>query len=152
MKKTWGFIGTILFFAAWPLWFVYFKIWHQRTRVIVTSGSKVLLVKGWLAKNEWTLPGGGIKKSENISAAAARELHEETGIKINKSVLERLDHIKSGEYLLNYEAEIFLLTLEKLEQPRPRFPEILEVSWMDKAELGNLKLSKETRILLIKYL
>ena len=151
MKSIWKNIGTILFFAAWPALFVYFKIWNKRTRVIVTSGSKILLVKGWLAKNEWMLPGGGIKSPEDSPTAAAREIYEETGLKLNIGKMTKLGQLKTGQYLLNYTAEVFRAELNTTENVRAKFPEIIDVSWFDRNDLSSLKLSKEAEKLINKY-
>lgn len=52
----------------------------ERTRVIIIrNNSEVLLVRNWLSRQEWSLPGGGIQQGEPIETAARRELLEETG-------------------------------------------------------------------------
>jgi 8-oxo-dGTP pyrophosphatase MutT (NUDIX family) len=57
-------------------------------RVLLVCGDHVLLVQS-RKSHYWNFPGGGIKKKENPSEGALRELFEETGIKI-----------KSSDYLL----------------------------------------------------
>lgn len=40
---------------------------------------EIALMRHWYAPGVWTLPGGGIKRTENIYDAAAREVREECG-------------------------------------------------------------------------
>lgn len=67
--------------------------WGRRTgaRVICTSGPEVLLIadsdpgvpgSGW-----WVTPGGGVDEDEDPRAAARRELHEETGLRVGDEAL-----------------------------------------------------------------
>lgn len=65
----------------------FFGIRRQTVRVIVIQKEKVLLI---LPRHSslWMLPGGGIKKHENIMQAAIREVREETGILIAESTRE----------------------------------------------------------------
>lgn len=57
--------------------------------VVICSGH-VLLVKRKFQPGQglWALPGGFIKQNERLQDAALRELKEETGIKVDKIVLE----------------------------------------------------------------
>ena len=52
---------------------------------------KIVLIKRGVApfKDTWALPGGFVKMDESLEEAAARELHEETGIK-KEMYLEQL--------------------------------------------------------------
>ena len=51
-------------------------------KVIIKCGDKILLVKHTYGHKTWTLPGGGIQKSESPEAAARREVFEETDIRV----------------------------------------------------------------------
>lgn len=55
----------------------------QGVRIILIRShdgrTEVGLVRHWYAPGVWTLPGGGIKRTENIYEAAAREVREECG-------------------------------------------------------------------------
>ena len=54
----------------------------QGARVILVDDRRVLLVSHWYAPWTWTLPGGGVNKSETPEEAAMREAYEETGLKV----------------------------------------------------------------------
>ena len=52
-------------------------------RVILIRAGRVVLVRHWLSREVWTLPGGGINSTETPTEAAIREVDEEVGYKIN---------------------------------------------------------------------
>ena len=55
-----------------------------RTRVaVVLNEREILLIKNWVGTQLWTFPGGGIKTGESPEHAAARELYEETGMRVH---------------------------------------------------------------------
>jgi 8-oxo-dGTP pyrophosphatase MutT (NUDIX family) len=83
MKSTYAKFGKLVFFAALPLMFIYFRaVTSRRTRIIVENEkNEVLLVRSWFGHQRWNLPGGGVARGEDPLDAAKRELLEETGIK-----------------------------------------------------------------------
>ena len=50
--------------------------------VVVAPDNSVLLVRHRAGPFAWVLPGGGVGRNENIADAAAREIHEEAGMRI----------------------------------------------------------------------
>ncbi|MDP3726939.1 MAG: NUDIX domain-containing protein [bacterium] len=100
--------------------------------ILVYKEGKVLLVKHREGAKHLTgvygLPAGRLQEGEDFSAAAARELEEETGLKTEASQLIRIPTV--------YEAEI----------PR-KGGEMLKTSWhvfVAKEYSGELKASDET--------
>ncbi|MER7069319.1 NUDIX hydrolase [Streptomyces albidoflavus] len=61
--------------------------------VVCLRGDDVLVIRrGWEPhKDQLALPGGHVDRGETSRAAAARELQEETGIRVAAEDLDRLD-------------------------------------------------------------
>ena len=58
--------------------------------ILVRPDERILLICGEdpaTGRRVWVMPGGGIEDDETIHEAAARELHEETGIELEASEL-----------------------------------------------------------------
>jgi 8-oxo-dGTP diphosphatase len=66
---------------------------------VIFDGDRVLLVKRGREplKGEWSLPGGGVEVGESLTAAVAREVLEETKLRVEVGpVIEVLDRIQHG--------------------------------------------------------
>lgn len=110
-----------------------------RVRIIVESElGKILLVKNVLSPNsDWTLPGGGVARGEELQVAAQRELREETGIITSLETFEMVTTLHREESGLHYVAPIFKTTCSSLSLPAaPINPgEIAEIGWFDPKDL-----------------
>lgn len=103
----------------------------ERARVIVrTEDGEVLLVRGVIGPN-WSLPGGGIERSETPRQTAMRELYEETGILMEEERCRLLEVLKSSDLPVNYTAHIFELVITKDMLPKVQYNthEIIELAW-----------------------
>lgn len=79
MRRLGQFVGRAIFYALWPLFYLYLR-GTTRTRALVICRGEVLLVKNWLSDNRYGLPGGGMHAGEQLLAAMERELAEEVGL------------------------------------------------------------------------
>jgi 8-oxo-dGTP pyrophosphatase MutT (NUDIX family) len=98
-----------------------------RVRVLIRNDhGEILLVKNWIGKNEWEMPGGGVGKKEDTYDAALREVHEETGIQ-----LKRADLREVATYLGRYETCVFeaVATPLQLAAMKRRKWEITHLGW-----------------------
>jgi ADP-ribose pyrophosphatase YjhB (NUDIX family) len=152
MKRLLSFLGMLLFWGGVPFWFVYFRVSSRRTRILVVSDSKVLLVKGFLnGSAKWSLPGGGIKRSESALIGGLRELHEETGIVVERSQLKGFGERQNKSILAPYTATFFLLVLDKTPAITLQRYEILEAQWLNIEEALLFKLDDDARFALEQY-
>lgn len=108
--------------------FVHNKVFRvPRARVLVwNEHGELLLVRGWIGRNEWGLPGGGVNKGEAPEVAARRELKEEIGIDVP---LDSLGYAASIAY--HYEAVIYSTQIDAAALPLiPYNPwEITDIRW-----------------------
>ena len=78
----------------------------DRVRVIVyRDDGKILLVRGRFSRQEWALPGGGVKHNESYEQAAVREALEEIGLKIHN--LRYLGKANSHESYAKFSVRVF---------------------------------------------
>lgn len=112
MKKFW--FSKIVYPYARFYW-KWFRPKTRGVRAILECGGDLLLVKH-AARDHWSLPGGGVKKSEDSFLGLLRELREELGILPGRI----LNHRLLGTYQNNREGkidtvEIFVLACEGRE-------------------------------------
>lgn len=145
--------GKILFWLCWPALFMYLR-GSTRCRIVVIKGNKIMLLQNWLSPGDYGLPGGGLKNKEDLFAAAARELKEETGL---IAIREQL-HLLHPKFLaiengLTYSCiGLFLEVKDDQQISRQKF-EIANVEWV---KLGNIltmdRLNPTTRYLITTWL
>jgi len=76
----------LLFKIGYVLIKIYWFIFRPRTqgvRCILTKNGSILLIQHSYGSNRWSIPGGGIKRSESPAEAAKREIAEEVGIAVS---------------------------------------------------------------------
>ena len=78
----------------------------DRVRVIVyRDDGKILLVRGRFSRQEWALPGGGVKHNESYEQAAVRETLEEVGLRVYN--LRYLGKANSHESYAKFSVRVF---------------------------------------------
>jgi 8-oxo-dGTP pyrophosphatase MutT (NUDIX family) len=80
IKKIIRFSRPIILPVVYMFWYIS-KPNTRGTKVVIVNEDKILLIKNTYGYG-WTLPGGGIKTSEEPEQAAIREVFEEVGITI----------------------------------------------------------------------
>jgi len=122
---------------------------------VVYRSGKVLLVKRKRPPNEdrWALPGGLVELGETAEGAAAREVLEETGLKV---VIERLIDVQTDIHLdVKGEIEYHYLLVDYAAKSAKGEVilngESSSFGWFSKAELTDLSMSDGTREVLGKF-
>jgi ADP-ribose pyrophosphatase YjhB (NUDIX family) len=109
---------------------------------VLNYRGKVLVIKNWLGREHWALPGGGISSNENPKDAAIRELNEELGLKLNNNQLKlageghwRTDNL--GHYYYVFVANRYFKHIN------PKRLEITEAKWIFAKDLNSSNTSLE---------
>ena len=109
--------------------------------LIVNPDGRTLVFRGIDPTDEargswWFTPGGGVETGETLKQAAAREVFEETGLRVDTFgpvILTRHSTFDVGDESYETHETTFLLRLEeRLVIPSDRYPDraILEHRWM----------------------
>lgn len=126
--KSFFLVAAIYRFLARMLSLIFsIKRGKDRVRVLIYSNDgKVLLVKGRFSRQQWALPGGGIRRNESYEKAAAREILEEVGINIEN--LRYLGKVNSYESYKPFPVRVFAATA--INQDIKCNFEIIEAKWL----------------------
>jgi 8-oxo-dGTP pyrophosphatase MutT (NUDIX family) len=89
MRKFYIALGRVLFVVLLPIMRPVLRR-TERVYVAIIYDKQVVLIKNWLARDTWRLPGGGISKGETPEAAAVREMKEELRLILTESKLIRI--------------------------------------------------------------
>jgi 8-oxo-dGTP diphosphatase len=108
----------------------------------VLHEDRILLVRHHKpgAYDFWVAPGGGVIGSETLAQAAAREMHEETGLSVVAGELLYVEEFHSPDtryckFWLHAELRGGVLSTN---QPEARAEHIVEAAWWSRAELRGL--------------
>ena len=100
----------------------------DRVRVIVyRDDGKILLVRGRFSRQEWALPGGGVKHNESYEQAAVRETLEEVGLRVHN--LRYLGKANSHESYAKFSVRVFAAHASDYDI-KCNF-EIMEARWLN---------------------
>lgn len=137
VKKSYARLGKLAHTAASPLLRVYMKGRHRVRTVVANDQDELLLVRSWFGHQRWSLPGGGIRRSERSVQAALRETFEETGVTIDERSCRYLGEFINGDSSAPFIVECFVAHVSK--QPahiaaRHRL-EMLDVAWFSMKHL-----------------
>lgn len=99
----------------------------DRVRVIIYRDDDILLVKSRFSRQKWALPGGGVNRNESYEQAAAREVLEEVGLKIDN--LRYLGKTNSHESYLAFPVRVFA-ACASTQDIKCNF-EIMETRWLN---------------------
>ncbi|MCA9342888.1 NUDIX hydrolase [Candidatus Saccharibacteria bacterium] len=135
MNKLWQKIGTFVYWMTWPgIWLMLRG--SKRTRIIIASGSKILVVKPWLGNGKWSLPGGGIKKNEKPFQSLVRELEEEVGLKIKKQNCKIVSKNTYKQDGLTFKYYLFSCKQNEQKKIIRKSLEIADAKWVNWHELS----------------
>ena len=100
----------------------------DRVRVIVyRDDGDILLVRSRFSRQEWALPGGGVKHNESYEQAAVRETLEEVGLRVHN--LRYLGKANSHESYAKFSVRVFVAHASDYDI-RCNF-EMMEARWLN---------------------
>ena len=134
MRKIISVLRQLGFWLVWPgLWLLISG--SRRTRVVIRYQDQLLVVRGWLGDQTWSLPGGGLHKSEDPASGAVREVLEETSLKLKPEQLRLLGHEPISSKGIKFDCYFFVCDLSQRLSVRKQFSEIAEVRWLKLSDI-----------------
>lgn len=114
----------------------YWRICKPKTQgvkiMVFNAKREILLARIGYMHKLWVIPGGKLEKNETVEAAAARELYEEVGVKVETiKPLFTIYHEKQGAKSTNFYFEAISDTNDFVIDDE----EIIDVGWFSLAAL-----------------
>lgn len=153
MTKTSKLLGKISFWLLWPALYFYLKS-SIRSRVIISSGERILLIRNWLGPGDFTLPGGGIHKNEKPKEGVVREIKEEIGLDIDANLLiPIIEKFLASEKGHRYSCYSYSLKLSEVAKINRQKFEIAEIKWVETSDvLSKYRLGSVAKQLIVTWL
>jgi 8-oxo-dGTP diphosphatase len=122
---------SLWFFTRPTVRGVYIAVWHKEQLLIIKNSYK----------KRFSIPGGRIKRGEDLAEAAVRELYEEVGIAVGKSRLKFI-----GQYSANHKyaydvGNFFEIELTELPAVRVDNREVLLAQFIPLDQVCSLNLN-----------
>ena len=128
--KASGIFGLAIFRGVAYVMSLVFRIGSKKDRVrviVYRDDGDILLVRSRFSRQEWALPGGGVKHNESYEQAAVREVLEEIGLKIYN--LRYLGKANSHESYAKFSVRVFVAHASDYDI-RCNF-EMMEARWLN---------------------
>ncbi len=136
-------LGIIIFWLTWPgLWLMLY--WSKRTRILITCGDEIVVVKAWLSNGKWSLPGGGIHHREDPLIAVVREAKEEIGLSLSESSVVSIGSYRYHQNGLSFSCAEYTIALSRKDALKAQLGEIAEAVWIHSSELNSANANFDT--------
>ena len=132
--KASGIFGLAIFRGVAYVMSLVFRIGSKKDRVrviVYRDDGDILLVRSRFSRQEWALPGGGVKHNESYEQAAVRETLEEVGLRVHN--LRYLGKANSHESYAKFSVRVFVAHASDYDI-KCNF-EIMEARWLNIAHL-----------------
>ena len=128
--------GMFAYWLLFPAIYVYnARTKTPRTRGIVVRDGKVLVVRNWFGRGEWSFPGGGRHRDESELTALVREIKEEVGLSIDPQLAKHIATVRLSSYRSAFDVSVYrCCELRPLREPR-RSLEIIDHRWVPITDL-----------------
>lgn len=138
-------VGVLAYWLGWPFWYVALRN-TRRVRVLVAHGEHILLERSFIGSRAWGLPGGGMRADESPLAAAQRELHEETGIRVPENEVRLLGDEQVADGGIRYHAYYAIVEVNEstVQKALPRL-EVAELCWVHREQLEMYRVAASVR-------
>ena len=128
--KASGIFGLAIFRGVVYVMSLVFRIGSKKDRVrviVYRDDGDILLVRSRFSRQEWALPGGGVKHNESYEQAAVRETLEEVGLRVHN--LRYLGKANSHESYAKFSVRVFAAHASNCDI-KCNF-EIMEARWLN---------------------
>lgn len=130
MKWFFSGLARVIYILGYPIIGCLLHNSH-RVRAVVIFQGKILLQRSYIGSQQWSLPGGGVERRETPELAAAREVLEETNVKLSPKKFKVLGGRRLPQHTWPQMKITFLgAVLSKPQKPQAvRWFEIIETDW-----------------------
>ena len=138
MTYLWQRLGVLTFWLTWPGLWLYLR-WTTRTRLLLRVGDEILVTRTWLSDGRWSLPGGGLHRSEEPPAGVIREVREETGIVLEPEDIQPLTIAMFRYHGLRFRCHYFVAELAAKPVVKLQKFEITGSQWVRTNQISPLR-------------